>query len=113
MEMRQFRSDLSEAYFAWSELVARAAPELLEAISSLTLRSRAPILGYLGDNAHRLQRRNASFKPLCPFLTLGREAEPALTADGVALLATVSVEKVLGQLMLTLPSRDHPVQCGA
>src|SRR5437588_4000938 len=113
MQMRQFRSHFGQPHLTRSELVTGGTTKLLEALSPSPLRGRALILRHLGDNAHRLQRRNASFKPLCPFLTLCREAQPALTADGVALLATVSVEKVLGQLMLTLPSRDHPVQCGA
>src|SRR5881396_3340763 len=113
MQMRQLHSHLSQTHLARSELVTGAAAELFEAFSPLTLRGRALIRRRLGDDAHRLQRGDASFKPLCPLLTLLREAELALLAEGVALLATVSVEKVLGELALTLASRDHPVQCGA
>src|SRR5437016_312913 len=113
MQMCQSRSHFGQSHLTWSELVTGGTTELLEALSPSPLRGRALILRHLGDNAHRLQRGNASFKPLCPFLALGREAKLALTADGVALLATVSVEKVLGELALTLASRDHPVQCGA
>jgi hypothetical protein len=110
MQIRQLRSDFGQTHLAWSELVTGGATELVEALSPLTLRGRAPILGHLGDNAHRLQRGNASFKPLCSFLAFLREAEFALLADGVALLATVSVKKVLGQLSLALAGGDHPVQ---
>jgi len=92
MQMRQLRSHLGQPHLARSELVTGGAAELLEALSPSTLRGRAMILGYLGDDAHRLQRGNASFKPLRPFLALLGEAELALLADGVAALATVSVE---------------------
>ena len=39
-------------------------------------------------------------------LTLLREAELALLSDGVALLATVSVEKVLGEFSRAFPQRQ-------
>src|SRR5437879_7626080 len=81
MQMRQFRSHFGQPHLTWSELVTRSTTELLEALSPSPLRGRALILRHLGDNAHRLQRGNASFKPLCPFLALGREAKLALTAD--------------------------------
>src|SRR5262245_37726032 len=113
MEMRQFRSHFGQPHLAWSDFVTCGAPELLDALNPATLGGRALILGYLDDDAHRLQRRNAAFKSLCPFLALCSEPELALTAHGVALLATVSVEKVLGELSRTLASRDHPVQSGA
>src|SRR5882757_4375543 len=102
MQMRQLRSHLGQTHFAWSELVTGAAAELLEAFRPLTLLGRALIRGYLRDDAHRLQRGDASFKPLCLFLALRGKAEFALIADGVAPPATVSVEKVLGELALTL-----------
>src|SRR6266571_37029 len=100
MQMRQLRAHLSQTHLARSELVTGTAAELFEAFSPLTLRGGALIRWHLGDDAHRLQRGNASFKPLCLFLALRGKAEFALIADGVALLATVSVEKVLGDLTL-------------
>src|SRR5262245_66588025 len=113
MQMRQLHSHFRKSHFVWSEFVTCGAPELLEALNPSTLRGRALILGYLDDDAHRLQCRNAAFKSLCPFLALCSEPELALTAHGVALLATVSVEKVLSELSRTLASCDHPVQFGA
>src|SRR5215467_8313361 len=112
MQMRQLRSYFSQTHLAWSELMTCGATELLEALGPSALSGRPLILRYLGDNTHRLQGGNTSFKAVCPFLALGREAELALTTDGVALLATVSVEKVLGEFALTLTGRDHPVQFG-
>ena|SRR3974390_2141936 len=113
MQMRQLRSQFGQPHLAWSDLVTCGATELLEPLSPLPLRGRALILGHLGDNAHRLERGNASFKPLCSFLALRRKAEFALAADGVALSATVCIEEILGEFALTLASRDHLVQCGA
>lgn len=55
---------------------------------------------------------NAAFKPLGSFLALLREAELTFRADGVAAVATVSVEKVLGKLSLALPIGDHSIQGG-
>jgi hypothetical protein len=94
MQMRQLRSHFGQAQLARSYLVTGGAAELLEALSPAALRGRALIRGHLGDDAHRLQRGNASFKPLRPFLALLREAKLAPLADGVAVLAAVSVEKV-------------------
>ena len=110
MQMSQLRSHFSQTHLARSELVTGAAAELFEAFSPLTLRGRALIRRNLGDDAHRLQRGDTSFKPLCPLLTLLREAELALLADGVAILATVSVKKVLGEFALAFPGPDHAVQ---
>ena len=110
MEMRQPHSHLSQTHLARSELVTGAAAELFEALCPLTLRGRALIRRNLGDDAHRLQRGDASFKPLCPLRTLLREAELALLAEGVAILATVSVKKVLGELALAFSGPDHAVQ---
>ena len=112
MQMRQFRSHYSQPHPARSELVTGGAAELLEALSPSTLRGRALILAYLGDDTHRLQRGDASFKSLRPFLALVGEAELALLADSVAILATMSIEEVLRELLLTFPVGDHPVQRG-
>src|ERR1700693_291387 len=112
MQMRQLRSHFRQLHLARSELVTGDAAELLEALSPSTLRGRALILGHLGDDAHRLQRGNASFKSLRPFLALVGEAELALLADGVAILATMSIEEVLSELSLAFPGGDHPVQHG-
>src|SRR5260370_3511520 len=112
MQMRQFRSHIRQLHLARSELVTGGAAELLEALSPSTLRGRALILGYLGDDAHRLQRGNASFKSLRPFLALVGEAELALLADGVAILATMSIEEALRELSLAFPAAHHPVQQG-
>src|SRR5215471_10572972 len=110
--MRQLRSHFRQIHLARSELVARGATELFETLSPSTLSGRALVLRHLGDNAHRFQGSNTSFKALRSFLALGREAEFALAADRVALPATVSVEEVLGELARALTSRDHPVQFG-
>src|SRR5262249_61836419 len=110
--MRQLRSRFGQIHLAWRELVTCGATELVEALSPLSLRGRALILGHLGDNTHRLQGGNAPFKASRPFLALGRESELALTANGVALPATVSVEEVLGEFALTLTGRDHAVEFG-
>src|SRR5580704_4926732 len=112
MQMRQLRSHIRQLHLARSELVTGGAAELLEALSPSTLRGRALILGYLGDDAHRLQRGNASFKSLRPFLALVGEAELALLADGVAILAAMGVEQVLGELFRAFPGGNHPVQPG-
>src|SRR5579864_3502711 len=112
MQMRQLRSYLGQPHLARSELVTSGATELFEALSPSTLRGRALILGHVADDAHRLQRGNASFKPLRSFLTFLREAELALLAKGVAVLATVGIEQVLGELSLAFPGCDHPVQFG-
>src|SRR5689334_25313122 len=105
--MCQFRSDFGQPHLTRGELVTSGTTQLLEELSPSPLRGRALILRHLGDHAHRLQRRNAPFEPLGPFLTLGGEAESALTAHGVAPVATVSVENVLRKLALTLALRYH------
>src|SRR5205809_7548432 len=110
MQMRQLRSHIRQLHLARSELVTGGAAELLEALSPSPLRGRALLLGHLGDDAHRLQRGNASFKSLCLFLALRGKAEFAPIADGVAVLATVSVDEVLGELALTLARRARAVQ---
>src|SRR5215471_11203249 len=102
--MRQLCSHFGQIHLAGRELVTCGATELLEALSPSALRSRALIFRHFGDNAHRFQGSNTSFKALRSFLTLGREAEFALAADGVALPATVSVEEVLGELARALTS---------
>ena len=93
MQMRQLHSHVSQTDLARSGLVTGAAAELFEAFSPLTLRGRALIRRNLGDDAHRLQRGDASFKPLCPLLTLLREAELALLAEGVAILCSRECQK--------------------
>src|SRR5580704_4076265 len=112
MQMRQLRSHIRQLHLARSELVTGGAAELLEALSPSTLRGRALILGYLGDDAHRLQRGNASFKSLRPFLALVGEAELALLADGVAILAAMGVEQVLGELFRAFADGNRLVQFG-
>ena len=93
MQMRQLRAHFSQTHLARSEFVTGAAAELFEAFSPLTLRVRALIRRNLGDDAHRLQRGDASFKPFCPLLTLLREAELALLAEGVAILCSRECQK--------------------
>src|SRR5438105_4253589 len=110
MQIGQLHSHLGQTHLARSELVTGAAAELFEAFSPSTLRGRALIRWNLGDDAHRLQRGDASFKPLCLLLTLLREAELALLTEGMAILATVSVKKVLGEFTLAFSGGDHPVQ---
>src|SRR5260370_38341385 len=110
MQMRQFRSHIRQLHLARSELVTGGAAELLEALSPSTLRGRALILGYLGDDTHRLQRGNASLKSLRPFLALLGEPELAIVAYRVAILAAVSVEDVLSQLLIALTGSDHLVE---
>src|SRR5438105_1046999 len=110
MQIGQLHSHLGQTHLARSELMTGAAAELLETFSPLALRGRALIRRNLGDDAHRLQRGDASFKPLCPLLTLFREAELALLPEGVAILTTVSVKKVLGEFALAFPGADHAVQ---
>src|SRR5215813_8253503 len=113
MKVRQLRSHLSQTHPARNELVAGPASELLEAFNPLTLGGRALNRGHLGDDTHRLQRGNASFKPLCLLFAFCGKAESALIADGMALLASLSVEEVLGEVATTLPRRNHPVQRSA
>src|SRR5262249_14126931 len=104
---------LSQIHLTRSEPMTCGAAELLEAFSSLALRGRALIRGHLGDDAHRFQRGDASLKALCPLFALLGEAELALLADGVAVLATVSVKQILGDLARAFPVVDHAVQCRA
>lgn len=75
------------------------AAELLEGLNPSTLRGRALIRRHLGDNAHRLQRRNASLKPLRAFLALLREAQ-------LAPLTEVSAEYV----SLNSPNQEDAVR---
>src|SRR5258705_12931810 len=110
--MRQLRSYCGQLHLARSDLVTGGAAELFEALSPLTLRGRALILWHLGDEAHRFQRGNAPLKSLCFFLALRSEAEFAIVADSVAVLATVGVKDVLGELFRACSGGDHLVQPG-
>src|SRR6266849_7920323 len=110
MQMRQLRSHFRQPHLTRRELVTRGAAELLETLGSAALRGRALILRYFGDDAHRLQRGNAAFKPLSPFLALLGEPELAIVAYRVAILAAVSFEDVLSQLLIALTGSDHLVE---
>src|SRR6266545_879587 len=110
--MRQLRPHRGQPDLAVSDLVASGAAELLKALHPLTLRRRALVRGDLRDDRHRFEGRDAPLEPLRPLLALLGEAKLAVLPGGVAILAAVSIEKVRGQLLRTLPRRDHLVERG-
>src|SRR5260370_14530877 len=112
MQMRQLRSYCGQLHLARSDLVTGGAAELLEELSHLMLCGRGLILWQLGDDAHRFQRGNAPLKSLCFFLALRGEAKLAIETYDVAILATVGVKDVLGELFRACAGGDHPVQLG-
>jgi hypothetical protein len=64
----------------------------------------------LGDHIHRRQASDASFKSSAELLAFGREAEFTAFARGMTAAATVVVEDVLRQGLLTLAGRSHLVE---
>ena len=112
MEMREFGPDFGQPHFARGDLMAKRAAECLETSRFLSLLRGPLCIRHLRDQVHRRQHGNTAFEAFPNLPSSFGKSELPLLADGVTALATVSIEYVLSEFLLTLARRLHPVERG-
>jgi hypothetical protein len=110
MHPGQFGSHFSQSGLAWSDLVTESATEFPKTGCLLSLLVRPPVFRSLRDPIHVRKQANAPFKIARHLLPSGSEAEFAVLAHGVAVVAAVLFKHIPGKLLLGFVGGDHLVQ---
>jgi hypothetical protein len=112
MHVREFRPDFRQPHLPRRYFVAERATELFEPGRLFALIGRALIAGYLSDQIHGGEHRDASFEALASLATLLSESKLSVTTRDMAALAAMRIKNVLGDFALALTGGCHPVKCG-